>query len=158
MRSQAILLTKTETDPMPWGKALLYVLKEHSNLRQEQSTLLTAVGRTGKGRGVTLSDEPAVDRQGDGAGSKGAGKKTKPPAQGGAATGATAVSRTKWVTAPARDRYCQAFQRKKGCARASCQFWHACNVVLENGKVCGAKNHGLAGHDPAVHGQPKGRA
>ena len=49
-------------------------------------------------------------------------------------------------------KFCNNFNRGI-CKTPNCRFPHQCNVILKNGKLCGAKNHGAKSHKEE-HGTP----
>ena len=53
---------------------------------------------------------------------------------------------------------CKQFQIGKCAFGQRCRFGHKCDVMMENGKACGAEGHNRIGHHAATGNKGKGRA
>ena len=139
-------------DDIPWGTALMKVVKEEAYEWEHHRGLLQPVRgpvRLSPNGDLPRSEpqkrpypQPSAAPQGKKGKSKGKGDKTE-------------AKRTWKVSTYGDDNIeiCRRFNDNRGCKGVCPQgHAHACNVVLKSGKVCAAKPHSKLTHREDSHG------
>ena len=146
-------------EAFPWGYALKQALERKASLWDHKTDLLVR-------RSARALEPSTPDRAAKGKGKKGKGSSSdfSPPPPALLAvkkeeTGKGSEVKRQWVTArydKNNNTICKKYNDARGCG-STCPmgFQHVCDVVLANGKVCGAKAHNRRSHRVAEHGAPK---
>ena len=153
-RSKAIEIVRG-TEKVPWGKALLRVLREEAAIWLQFRDILV-LKHTPAPNGQRFGNIPALldGVKGLGKGKdkdKGKQRTPNPPA------GPGGKQRVKTVTQSSDGvQVCKRYNDHRGCTTKQCQFAHICDVLLENNAMCGGK-HKRKDHDSSRHGKPQTR-